>query len=125
MAEKDISPNATSWLLSRGEIYINERYVGNSPKMQIVYKSALRAYRIYFTTENINLENIELFFGGKQRVDFQYKSFNPVGKQFDFQVTGELMPTDFPFKGSDGNDWQSLNFMLTFHGKPEINQRES
>lgn len=116
MTEQEHENNYT---ISRGMISINGRYVGNTPKMKFYFKNG--SYRIAFITQDISMENIELFFGKEKTVEIEYLPENPSGKQIGFKVSAKLSPDDFAFKG---DDWQGIAFEAKINHPPEWIERK-
>lgn len=107
-------------LLGHGKLYIDDRHAGNAPEIKVTYREH-HGYYLDWSTDDISVENLELFFaGGGKKVILKYVMNPVVNEGFSFETKGcaTLVPTEFDLRGIDYEDVEKSGWlMLKFRAK--------
>lgn len=105
-----------NYILGRGEIHVDGRYIGNSPSFHFLPSKPDKIIRIGFATDVISEENLTLYFkaqSGELPVSIVYKADNPIGRNINFIFPNvKLGAGKYEFKG---DTWQKINFIGEVH----------
>ncbi|MEN3144634.1 hypothetical protein ABDF71_21830 [Ochrobactrum sp. WV_118_8] len=105
MKVKNLKPGC-SVVLGRGEVSIDGRYIGNTPKFDLRMSKAGKL-RVEFDCDDISQENIQMFFTcDAGRVSF--KARNVVGPNIDISIPRVEFKRQWSLKTAD--NWMALRF---------------
>lgn len=102
-----LSDENPGYTLGRGRLFIDGRYIGNTPYCRIAFRP--ESYSVLFGADVISEENKALFLGGSRVVALVYESRNPAGNRTSFTAGGLLLPSGADLKG---DEWVTLDFCL-------------
>lgn len=94
-------------VLGRGKVFVNQRYVGNTPHAEIVHLPDGLIF--VFITQDISDENLDMLTDWPAKVVVDFKAVNPFGRNMNYRGTGQFREGRLSLKT---DDWQGIRFVV-------------